>query len=393
MSPKKKSHRANPIRYTVFSTNLGWMTIAWSESEAGIAIASVALPLLQRERVTKNILCHFPQAQLKKSKLPADVSKLILQVRKHLKGELQSFSDISLDLREIPALHQEIYQQAQKIRPGQSLTNLEFARRWGRKSAGQLVQEAMAQNRFAILVPCHRVLAPPIRKTLSFSVADKLKRRIFQLEADAVREAWGFPLDEAMTVLRKSDRRLQKLFRDVGDFTLIPDGRQSPFEALLRSIVYQQLNGRAAGTILSRVQAIYGGRYPTPDQIIETASEKLRAAGLSQNKMLAIRDLAQKANEGVVPTLRQMRKLSDDEIVERLTSVRGIGRWTVEMLLIFRLGRKDVLPVDDFALRKSIGQLYQLKEMPKPKEFIEIGNKWRPYRTLVSWYLWRALDL
>jgi DNA-3-methyladenine glycosylase II len=170
-------------------------------------------------------------------------------------------------------------------------------------------------------------------------------------------------------------------------------GLQTPFQALAESIVYQQLTGKAAATIFGRVHDLYGGRRRfTPDAVLATEDERLRAAGLSRAKTAALKDLAAKTNEGVVPSARVLAKLSDEAIVERLTSIRGIGRWTVEMLLIFRLGRPDVLPVDDYGVRKGLMRLLGAKELPTRKELAERGERWRPYRSAASWYLWRASE-
>jgi 3-methyladenine DNA glycosylase/8-oxoguanine DNA glycosylase len=165
----------------------------------------------------------------------------------------------------------------------------------------------------------------------------------------------------------------------------------SPFAALLRAIVYQQLAGRAAAAIHGRVLAIWGG-HPKPAQVVATPIETLRAAGLSQAKALAVLDLAAKAVDGTVPTRARLARLDDEAIVERLTQVRGVGRWTVEMLLIFDLGRLDVLPVADYGVRKGFGNLFRKGELPTPRELAAHGERWRPYRSVASWYLWRAAD-
>jgi 3-methyladenine DNA glycosylase/8-oxoguanine DNA glycosylase len=184
-----------------------------------------------------------------------------------------------------------------------------------------------------------------------------------------------------------------RLIAKVGPCTLAPRKRRSPFESLVRSVVYQQLNGTAAATILGRVKALYPNRrFPTPQEILATPDERLRGAGLSRAKTAAIKDIAAKTISGVVPTARAILGMSDAEILERLTSVRGVGPWTVEMLLIFTLGRADVLPVTDYGVRKGFALTYKRKELPAPRELLEYGEKWRPHRTTAAWYLWRALD-
>jgi 3-methyladenine DNA glycosylase/8-oxoguanine DNA glycosylase len=166
----------------------------------------------------------------------------------------------------------------------------------------------------------------------------------------------------------------------------------SVFGALAEAIVFQQLNGKAAATIFARLCALFPHQQGlTPERILRASDEKLRSAGLSNNKLLSLRDLAQKTKTGEVPTLAEVQRMSDQEIIERLTSVRGIGQWTVEMLLMFRLGRPDVLPVDDFGVRKGFGIAFKKLE-PSKKDVEKRGERWRPYRTAASWYLWRATD-
>ena len=170
--------------------------------------------------------------------------------------------------------------------------------------------------------------------------------------------------------------------------------RQSPYQALLESVVYQQLTAKAAATIYARVCASFGSsRCPGPEKVAGASDELLRAAGLSRSKVAAVKDLAGKAIAGEIPTRRAAEKLSDAALVECLTSVRGIGTWTVEMFLIFTLGRPDVLPLDDYGVRKGFARTYGRDVLPKPKELAALGEKWRPFRTAASWYLWRALEL
>ena len=167
---------------------------------------------------------------------------------------------------------------------------------------------------------------------------------------------------------------------------------QDTFEALLQSIVYQQLNGKAAATIHGRVLKVLGGA-PTPARLMKTSDADLRGAGLSGNKLLAVRDLAEKCLTGEAPPRKHLETLTDAEIVARLTEVRGIGEWTAHMFLMFRLGRPDILPVGDFAIRKAFGLLYRKNgRMPPPSAVEKHGKRWAPYRTVASWYLWRTLD-
>lgn len=206
--------------------------------------------------------------------------------------------------------------------------------------------------------------------------------------------------------LSRVDKKLARIIAKSGECRLQPEHMQSIFEALLESIVYQQLNGKVAATIMERVKALFPENqkklrtrrgtvngFPSPEQVLATTEEHLRSAGLSRAKMLAIRDLAAKTLDGTVPALKQANRMSDEELIERLDSIRGIGRWTVEMLLIFRLGRPDVLPVDDYGVRKGFAKMHKLADLPKPKELLAYGERWRPFRSLASWYMWRAAEM
>jgi 3-methyladenine DNA glycosylase/8-oxoguanine DNA glycosylase len=203
-----------------------------------------------------------------------------------------------------------------------------------------------------------------------------------------------FDPDDACRHLVTADPHLAALMTRVGAYRMRPEPTQSLFTALLRSIVYQQLSGKAAATILGRVNQLFAPRRsPTPGELLEIAPERLRAAGLSAAKTAAVRDLAARTLDGTVPPLARIRRMEDEEIIERLTVVRGIGRWTAEMLLIFRLGRPDVLPVTDLGVRKGFGITFRTRRLPEPSVMARRGERWRPYRSVASWYLWRALEL
>src|SRR2546422_4815714 len=200
-----------------------------------------------------------------------------------------------------------------------------------------------------------------------------------------------FDLSAAMNHLTAKDQKLAELIANTLPFQMDADPLQSPYEALLESIAYQSISGKAAATIFGRIKALSGnGRAPSPEQMLKLRTGKLRKAGLSGAKVLAMKDLAKKTIEGVVPTLEESEKLSDEELVKRLVSVRGIGAWTVEMFLIFRLGRPDVLPIHDLGVQKGWSVAYGKKHKPSPKELLAFGERWRPYRTVASWYMWRA---
>lgn len=201
-------------------------------------------------------------------------------------------------------------------------------------------------------------------------------------------------LRAAERALVRADPRFRSIVRRAGPCQLERSARFRPFDALLTSITHQQLTGKAAETILGRVkERLNAGAFPDPEQVLRARMATLRGCGLSEAKALAVKDLAKKTLDGTVPTARALHGLSDAEIIERVTEVRGIGQWTVEMMLMFRLGRLDVMPVDDYGVRKGFTQLAKLGELIAPNALLAASEPWRPYRSVASWYLWRVLDV
>jgi DNA-3-methyladenine glycosylase II len=199
--------------------------------------------------------------------------------------------------------------------------------------------------------------------------------------------------EDAHQHIAATDPRIAALIARSPRYNIKPAPLIRPFDALAESIAYQQLSGKAAATIFGRVRALYPRRrYLDPKKILATPDESFRAAGLSRSKIAAVKDLAAKTIDGTVPSARAIARMSDEEIILRLTEVRGIGRWTVEMLLLFDLGRPDVWPVDDYGVRKGFAKIFGRRKLPTPKQLMKLGDKWRPYRSIAAWYFWRALD-
>ena len=193
--------------------------------------------------------------------------------------------------------------------------------------------------------------------------------------------------------LSKIDPVMRQLVKRHGPFELIPSHRLHPFESLLRAIAHQQLHGAAAQTILSRFCNLFAPKkFPKPQDLDNISDADLRDVGFSMAKVMAIRDLADKTISGIVPSARAIQNMDNDDIVKRLVQIRGVGQWTVEMMLIFKLARMDVLPAGDFGVRNGFRIAYRKRDMPKPKALLKFGEKWRPYRTAAAWYLWRAAD-
>src|SRR3984957_6464777 len=211
-----------------------------------------------------------------------------------------------------------------------------------------------------------------------------------------ITEIAPFPFDhlKAHAHLSGLDKRLARLIEKTGTFHFKLDTCDSVYESLLEAITHQSISGKAAATIFGRIKMLgTEGRCPTPQQILAATDLTLREAGLSYAKAASMKDLAQKTIEGIVPTIKEAHALSDEELVTRLISVKGIGAWTVEMFLMFRLGRPDVLPIHDYGVQKGFALTYGKKFMPKPRELAAFGERWRPYRTVASWYMWRAIEI
>ncbi|HZF27168.1 MAG TPA: methylated-DNA--[protein]-cysteine S-methyltransferase [Steroidobacteraceae bacterium] len=385
--------------FAVFDTPIGWCGIAWSER----GVVGVQLPE-RRELDTRTRLGkRFPGAG--EAPPPPDVQRALEGIVALLRGESSDLSAVALDMDGVPPFHRRVYQVAREIPPGATLSYGEIAKRLGAHGSARAVGQALGRNPFALVVPCHRVLAADGRLggfSANGGVATKLRLLSIEGAAASAQQAlfegdgvFGYDPDVALMQLRDADPTLARLIDTVGPFRMQLDRTPSIFTALAEAIVYQQLNGRAAATIYARVCALFPRAHegPSPEQILRTSDARLRGAGLSRSKLLSLRDLARKAVEGRIPTLAAVHRMDDEAIIERLTEVRGIGRWTVEMLLIFRLGRPDVLPVDDYGVRKGFAIAFRKRKPPEPKALQKYGARWRPYRTVASWYLWRATDL
>jgi len=249
-------------------------------------------------------------------------------------------------------------------------------------------------------VPCHRVLAAGGRVggfTAHGGIVTKLRLlRIEQAHAqEAATEVLAYDPLAALDHLRGRDKSLARLIERVGAYRLQIKRTPSLFAALAEAIVYQQLNGRAAASIHARLCALFPNAHHGPDavQLLRMSDEKLLGAGLSKAKLIALRDLARRTQAGELPTLEQAQSIGDEQLVECLTQVRGIGRWTVEMLLMFRLGRPDVLPVDDYGILQGFALTFRNGAATGRDGLTQRGERWRPYRSVASWYLWRAVDL
>jgi methylated-DNA-[protein]-cysteine S-methyltransferase len=396
------------LGFTLFDTAVGQCALIWGEN----GVVGLQLPEANEHDTRARAANQFPDAM----EIPpsGEAQQAIDGVTALLRGEPADLSAIRLDMSASPLFHRRVYEAARGIPRGSTLSYGEIARRIGSPGAARAVGQALGRNPFAVIVPCHRVIAAG-GKTGGFSANGGVdaKLRLLAIEGaviskdasvkGATAEPPLFPSDAgcnydpaaAVARLRAADSELGKLIDKCGPFGLKIKPPVPVFAALAEAIIHQQLAGKAAAAIHERFCALFPGSLggPTAEQILCATDEQLRGAGLSRPKLLAIRDLARKTADGDIPTLAEMRHQDDGAIIERLTTVRGVGRWTVEMLLIFRLGRPDVLPLDDYAIRKGYAMAFGLAELPAPKEVAARGERWKPYRSVASWFLWRVLAL
>jgi O-6-methylguanine DNA methyltransferase len=382
--------------WTLFDTPLGSCGIAWDER----GILALKLPEDDEVRTAEALL---GKALASKAPPPPGIRKAIDALVATLNGEDRDLSTLPLVLDDLPPFHRKVYEAARRVRRGEVTTYGELAALAGSPGASRAVGQAMARNRFPLVVPCHRVLAAG-GKAGGFTAGGGVatKARLLALEGRTLQpqgslfhgdEALPFDRDEAVRFLSAAEAKLGALIERVGPLGLSLQSMHSPYEALASAIVYQQLSGKAAATIFRRACESFGRTtWPAPAALLAATDDQLRGAGVSRPKIAALRDLAAKAQDGTVPPLAKLRAMGDDAIIDRLTTIRGIGRWTVEMLLMFRLGRPDVLPLADLGLRKGFGRLFLRGEVASADQLARRGERWRPFRTAASWYLWRAAE-
>ena len=386
------------IGFSFFDTAIGQCGVVWSEH----GIARVQLPEAGAAQARALLLRRHPGAT---QAAPAPAIRLAIErVTALLDGEAADLSAVVLDMQGLPPFHRRVYELARSIPPGATCAYGDIARRLGAPGSARAVGQALGANPFTLVVPCHRVLAANGRLGgFSAHGGIVIKLRLLAIEAAATGApgalfagdgVLGCDLALAVEHLRASSPAMARLIDAVGPCRLQLTRTPDIFQVLARAIVYQQLTGRAAATIHARVCALFPHAHegPVPERILRISDARLRAAGLSGSKSLALKDLARKCVDGEIPALGQLHAMEDEAIVECLTRVRGIGRWTVEMLLMFRLGRADILPLGDYGVLKGYALAFGKRKLPSPAELAQAGLNWQPYRTVASWYFWRAVD-
>jgi methylated-DNA-[protein]-cysteine S-methyltransferase len=386
--------------FALFDTPIGRCGIAWSSG----GLTGLYLPEGRESATRARLLRGFPGAR--EAAMPPEVRRAAEQISGLLRGEASDLASIALDMSALPPFHRRVFEVARGIGVGETISYGDLAARLGQPGAARAVGQALGKNPFAIVVPCHRVLAAG-GKVGGFSASGGVvtKLRLLTIERDSTRlngsaapaaaaASFGFDPVAAVAHLRGADPALAQVIDAVGPFRMRLDQTSSLFLALAEAIVYQQLTGKAAATIFARVRALFPRPHEelTALQIRNASDGKLRGAGLSRGKLLSLRDLADKTLAGTLPSLAEIQALDDAAIVARLTEVRGIGRWTAEMVLIFRLGRPDVLPLDDYGVRKGFAAAFRKRALPTRAQLDKRGRRWRPFRSVASWYLWRAAE-
>ena len=384
--------------FCLFETPMGHCGIAWKET--GTAPSSPVVTFIQLPEATRGLTEKriAGRSRGRKARLiPAVIVGIIKKIQKHLHGELQDFQDIDLDLDGVGPFARQVYEGARKIPAGRTMTYGALATDLDRPTAPRAVGQALGKNPVPLIIPCHRVLSSG-KMPGGFSAHGGVttKARLLAIEGATL----GTPatlkskrdLLRAAALLKKQDPRLAGCLTRPIEFHLRSD--HSPCATLIEAVVHQQLSSKAASTILGRVIDLYTGqKIPDPAELLKTEDELLRKAGLSKAKIKALKDIAGKTLDGTVPSSKEIVSLSNEEIIKRLTSIYGVGLWTVEMMLIFNLGRLDVFPIGDYALRKSMSEVLGLKEVPTPKQAEALGALWRPYRTVASLYLWNSINV
>jgi methylated-DNA-[protein]-cysteine S-methyltransferase len=324
---------------------------------------------------------------------PHRTTSLSRAVVDHLDGSPQQFHDIALYLDDVSPFARSVYEAARTIPPGQTSSYGELAKLMGKPGAARAVGTALGKNPFLLIVPCHRVLAAGGRLG-GFSAlgGTATKEAILAAEGVGVESLWDEGELEKGRQLLRACPRLGPVVEEVGACSLEPLYPNSPFGALARSVLYQQLATGAARAIEARVKALGSTQFPTAGEILGLTEESLRTAGVSGPKIATLKRLAEASYRGELqPDL--LRFLPNNQVVREVSSLKGLGAWTAQMFLMFHLGRRDILPVKDLGIRKGIQRLFHLPDLPDPTFMERKARAWRPYRSLASWYLWRSLEL
>ena len=369
--------------------------VVWND----VGVVAVLLPSASKEEVQREVRRRFAGAA--RGRAPGRIRPLVGALERLGETGPRGLEGVPTDLTSATPFARRVYEIVKQLEPGRTLTYGEVARRAGSPGAARAVGQAMARNPVPLLVPCHRVIgADGGMVGFSASGGTELKRSLLARERTSsaspasLRRPHLFEENvrlEGRRHVANQDQRMGRAMDAVGSFELSQEHPGRPFAALAVAVVYQQLSGKAAGTISSRVAAAVGeGSFPTPRQLLEAPMDTLRGAGLSGSKARTVREMADRVVDGRLDLVR-LCGAPDEEVEGAVRMVKGVGVWTANMFLIFHLGRPDVLPATDLGIRKAVQALWGLDQLPSPERVLRIGRKWSPYRTIATWYLWRSL--
>jgi O-6-methylguanine DNA methyltransferase len=380
--------------FTKIRTQLGTMAIGFTER----GISRIAFPAADWTDISQGDLQRWGLRD--EARPPAEVVEVARALQDHVAGKPQSFAGVTLDVDGAAPFLLRVQRAAQGIPVGQVSSYSDLAAAAGSPNAARAAGRAMSTNPWPIVVPCHRVLPRSGFGEYSAGSGVHTKLRLLWREGYRGRTSnVAFDEHAALAHLKETDPRLAAMMDRVGPFTLqasAPNARggDEPFTALVKAIVSQQLSGRAAATIYGRVASLLGREIiDDPKAVLAVPKAKLRHAGLSENKALSLRDLAEHAQAGTLPSRAEMQSLTDDEIISALADVRGIGRWSAQMLLLFYLGRPNVLPLADLGVQKGFAITYGLRSLPSASVIERMAKRWAPFASVASWYMWRAVEV
>jgi O-6-methylguanine DNA methyltransferase len=380
--------------YTKVPTQLGTLAIGFGKR----GVNRIAFPAADWTDLDRAHLQRFGFGE--EAPPPREIADLAQALREHIAGKAQDFSGVALDVEGAPPFLLRVQRAAQAIPPGQTCSYSDLAAAVGSPRASRAAGRAMSTNPWPIVVPCHRVLPRSGFGAYSAGSGVHTKLRLLWREGYRGRTS-NVAFDELAAVehLKKADAALAEMIERVGPFTMqaaapSPRGGEPPFAVMAKAIVSQQLSRKAAAAIYERLARLLGGDHVAdPKALLALPKAKLRAAGLSENKVLALADLAKQTSSGSVPSRAEMESMSDDELIETLGEIRGIGRWSAEMLLMFYLGRPNVMPLADLGVQKGFAITYGLRNLPSRKAMEQAAASWSPYASVASWYMWRAVEV
>ncbi len=367
----------------IFETSQGPVGLTWTRKGINRLILG-----LDAEATTQELAQAFPNLP-KVRRVQGDMTLLVKRIKAVMRGSGDNFLDVPVDLSGQGEFSLAVLKRLRKVLAPKVVTYGELAAHCGKPKAARAVGRIMGANPVPLIVPCHRCLGKDGSMTgFSTEGGIDLKARMLFREGYVANQEHAAGLDH----LRKVDPVMRKIIKVVGPYRALPDKPRPAWDTLVTAIVHQQLSVKAGRTIAGRVQDLSpGSGFPTPAEVLDMKHQDLRAAGLSNQKVSYIQDLARKVEESSLK-LNSLRRMDDEAVIQELIKVRGIGRWSAHMHLIFHLGRLDILPTGDLGIQIAAARFYGFEEYATVAQLEEIGAKWAPYRSMGSWYLWQGLD-